>query len=86
MRLRQQKGLACSSEHLPPVLQKHEELLEVITVSELCLDGMLRDYIDILCNVGSCPISCAPSCEGQGLPSPAPSERDLSHLHLDQVC
>ncbi len=64
-------------------VQKHEELLEVVTVAELCQEGTLRDHIDILYNVGSCPISGAPSCEGQGLPSPAPSE--CAFPVMDQV-
>ncbi|KAK9909761.1 hypothetical protein WJX75_007080 [Coccomyxa subellipsoidea] len=54
--------------------ERHGELLEVVTVAELCQEGTLRDHIDIMYNMGSCPISGAPSCEGQGLPSRAPSE------------
>jgi hypothetical protein len=64
-------------------LQRHGELLEVVTVAELCQEGTLRDHIDIMYNMGSCPISGAPSCEGQGLPSRAPSE--CAFPVMDQV-
>lgn len=63
--------------------QKHVELLEVVTVAELCQEGTLRDHIDILYNVGSRPVSGAPSCEGQELSSPDCSECAFSAA--DQV-
>lgn len=65
------------------VAQKHGELLEVVTVAELCQEGTLRDHIDILYNVGSCPVSGAPSCEGQELSSPGCS--DCAFSAADQV-
>ncbi|CAL8467460.1 g6998 [Coccomyxa elongata] len=54
--------------------EKHGELLEMVTVAELCQEGTLRDHIDILYNLGSRPVSGAPSSEGQELSSPDCSE------------
>ena len=58
--------------------QKHDELLEVVTVAELCQEGTLRDHIDVLYNVGSCIVSGAPSCESQELCSPGCSDSAFS--------
>ncbi|BDA42900.1 probable nuclear receptor-binding protein at C-terminar half [Coccomyxa sp. Obi] len=72
--LRQALQLAGASAAACMREEKHGELLEVVTVAELCQEGTLRDHIDILYNVGSCPVSGAPSCEGQELSSPGCSE------------